>query len=73
MTLVSVVVTFDKTCVFQASRVPWRTVAKVVPVGISELTLAHAWDSEMNETPTLEVTEVCVNVKSAPSLAVVEL
>jgi hypothetical protein len=35
--------------------------------------LAHAWDSEMNDTPTLEVTEVFVNVKSAPNLAVWEL
>jgi hypothetical protein len=64
--LLSVVETLERTFSFHICRALEVSVERVVPTGICVLTLLQAWATEMNETPTLEVTVVCLKLKTAP-------
>lgn len=63
---VSVVLTLERTLLFHASRVACLTEERLLSAGISELTLLQAWDVEMKDTPTLDLTLSVSNVKMAP-------
>lgn len=67
---VSVVVIFESTPSFQADLTVFSRASNVVSAGISSSTLPQACWAEMKDTPTLEVTLVELNVKTAPTRAV---
>ena len=65
--LVSVVVTLDKTSVFQTFFASLVKVESVVPEGICELTFSQAWADDIKDIPTLETTVVVLKLNTAPS------
>lgn len=67
---VSVVVILESTPSVQADLTFVSRASNAVSAGISSSTLLQACWDEMKDTPTLEVTLVDLNVKTAPTRAV---
>lgn len=67
VSLVLVVVILDKTLVFHSETASLTTEAKLVPRGISRLTLPQACSCEIHEIPTREMTSLSLNEKRPPT------